>query len=62
VELEAGNRVEATFRISNMIKELESAGFWVFGGREIQCLEGGVEPPSTWPVAFLESSDQQTRR
>jgi hypothetical protein len=52
-ELEAGQRVEAAYRMSNMIKELETAGFWVFGGREVQRLEGGIGPPSAWPVAHL---------
>jgi hypothetical protein len=38
-ELEAGQRVEAAFRMGNMIKKLEAAGFWVFGGRENQRVE-----------------------
>jgi len=37
-----------------MIKELEAAGFWVFGEREVQRLEEGIEPPSAWPVALLK--------
>ena len=53
-ELEAGQRVEAAFRMTGMIKELEDAGFWVFGGRENQRLEGGIEPPSAWPVTILK--------
>jgi hypothetical protein len=52
-DLEAGQRVEAAFRMSKMIKELEAAGFWVFGGRENQRLEGGIEPPSAFPVALI---------
>jgi hypothetical protein len=52
-ELEAGQRVEAAFRLSTMIKELEAAGFWVFGGREVQRLEGGIESPAAWPVALV---------
>lgn len=53
-ELEAGDRVRAGHRLSTLLQELEAAGFWVFGGREIRRLEGGREPPSPWPVAILE--------
>jgi hypothetical protein len=35
-------------------EELQKAGFWVFGGREIRRLEGGISGPSEWPVAILE--------
>jgi HNH endonuclease len=52
-DLEAGARVRAAFSIGASIEELERAGFWVFGAREIQRLEGGVGPPETWPVAIL---------
>jgi len=53
-DLEAGDRVQAAFRISELVAELEKAGFWVFGGREIRRLEGGISGPSEWPVAILE--------
>lgn len=52
-ELEAGDRVKAAYRLSTLIRELEEAGFWVFGGREVQRLEGGVSAPSSFPVAIL---------
>jgi hypothetical protein len=32
-DLEAGDRVQAAFRIRELVAELEKAGFWVFGGR-----------------------------
>lgn len=50
---EAGQKVEAAFRMSTLIKELEAAGFLVFGAREVQRLEGGTGAPSSWPVAHL---------
>ncbi|MGO9451015.1 MAG: hypothetical protein ACLQDV_08220 [Candidatus Binataceae bacterium] len=53
-DLEAGDRVQAAFRISELVAELEKAGFWVFGGREIRRLEGGISGPSDLPVAILE--------
>ena len=52
-ELEAGDRVKAAFRMTTLVRELEQAGFWVFGGRETPRLEGGVGPPSPFPVAIL---------
>jgi hypothetical protein len=52
-ELEAGDRVKTAHRLSTLLRELEEAGFLVFGGREIQLLEGGITPPSSFPVAIL---------
>jgi hypothetical protein len=39
--------------MSAAIKELEKAGFLVFGAREVRRIEGGVGPPSAWPVLHL---------
>lgn len=52
-ELEAGDRVKTAHRLGTLLRELEEAGFLVFGGREIQVLEGGITPPSSFPVAIL---------
>jgi hypothetical protein len=52
-DLEAGDRVKAAFEMSARLEELEQAGFWVFGGREVRRLEGGVGSPSPFPVAIL---------
>lgn len=53
-ELEAGGRVQTAYDLTQALKELEEAGFFVFGGREVQLLEGGVQAsPSNWPVAIL---------
>ena len=52
-DLEAGDRVNAAYRMSTLVRDLEMAGFWVFGSREIQRLEGGVGAPSPFPVAIL---------
>jgi hypothetical protein len=53
-DLEAGDRVKATFEMTARLEELEQAGFWVFGGREVRRLEGGVGAPSPFPVAILQ--------
>ena len=52
-EFEAGQKVETAYRMSALIRELEAAGFLVFGTREIQRMEGGVMAPASWPVAHL---------
>jgi hypothetical protein len=52
-DLDAGDRVKAAFELSARLAELEQAGFWIFGGREVRRLEGGVGPPSPFPVAIL---------
>jgi len=52
-DLEAGDRVKAAFEMSARLKEMEQAGFWVFGEREVRRLEDGVGSPSPFPVAIL---------
>jgi len=53
-ELEPASQVGASFELAQALQELEQAGFFVFGGREVQLLEGGnLEEPSPWPVANL---------
>jgi hypothetical protein len=53
-DLEAGGRVKAAFELGTRLDELERAGFWVFGEREVCRLEGGVGAPSSFPVAVLQ--------
>ena len=53
-ELETGGRVQTAFSLTESLRELEESGFFVFGGREVRNLEGGVQPePSNWPIAIL---------
>ena len=53
-ELEAGERVRLAFTLNESLKELEEAGFFVFGAREMRIIEGGEGPPEDWPVAILQ--------
>jgi hypothetical protein len=53
-ELEAGGRVQTAYQLTTSIQKLEKTGFFVFGGREVQIIEGGAQStPSNWPVAII---------
>ena len=53
-EAEPSERVSSSYHLTQLIKEVEEKGFFVFGGREIQLLEGGIqEVPSNWPIAIV---------
>ncbi|MDD3718995.1 MAG: HNH endonuclease signature motif containing protein [Actinomycetota bacterium] len=51
--MESYDRVRIAFDLTETLKELEDAGFLVFGGREIRVIEGGTEVPSAWPIAVI---------
>lgn len=47
-------RVESAYHLTELIKDVEDNGFYVFAARELQLLEGGIEDaPSNWPVAIV---------
>lgn len=48
------DRIRAERSLHEGLAELEQAGFWVFGGRERQTLEGGIGPPTDWPIAHIQ--------
>ena len=48
------DRMRAERSLDEGIGELEQTGFWVFGGREHQTLEGGNGPPTDWPIAHIQ--------
>ena len=53
-ELEPSVRVEVAYNLTQLLKELEKKGFFVFGGREVQLIEGGIQDePSNWPIAIF---------
>ncbi|ULA63836.1 MAG: HNH endonuclease [Nitrospira sp.] len=52
-DLEPIQKVRTGFHLSRSLEQLEEAGFFVFGGREVHRLEGGVGTPSPWPVAII---------
>jgi hypothetical protein len=48
------DRIRATRRLGDLLRDLEAGGFWAFGGREIRRLEGGGSAPSDFPIAILQ--------
>jgi len=53
-ELEPREWIRNEFDMTQTIQELEQAGFYVFGAREVQLLDGGnQQEPSDWPVAII---------
>ncbi len=50
---EASDRVKASFELSEHLDQLEQVGFYVFGGREDQVLEGGIGSPEPFPIAII---------
>lgn len=52
--MEPLDRVKGAYRLTQLIHEVEQNNFYVFAGREIQILEGGIsDDPSNWPVALI---------
>lgn len=47
-------RTRTGFAFSKTMKRLEQAGFSVFGGREVQRIEGGAAGPMDWPMAIIK--------
>ena len=52
-DLDPSDHVRIGFDLTQTLRELEDAGFYVFGAREIQRIEGGEYGPSAWPVAII---------
>jgi hypothetical protein len=51
---EPSERVESAYNLTELIKDIEEKGFFVFGARELQLLEGGIDDvPSNLPVAIV---------
>lgn len=60
-DLEPYQRVRDSVELTRSLEELERAGFFVFGGREVRVLEGSVGGPEDFVIAILrvlrETSD-----
>ena len=66
LELElVSERMRAARSLDEHLRDLERAGFWVFGGRETQILGGRSGQETDWPVAHVRvvrSSNPEIRR
>lgn len=51
-DMEPVEQVKATYSLGEALKQLQDAGFMVFGARENQVFEG-VSPQETWPMLHL---------
>jgi hypothetical protein len=47
-------RLHFEFDLTQTVKDLEEAGFFVFGAKEIRRLEGGVGDPAPFPVSIIQ--------
>lgn len=47
------DRIMSGFNLTQSIKELDDAGFWVFAGKENQKLVGGIGDPTLFPVLSM---------
>ena len=47
------DRIRASRSLDEHVRDLERAGFWVFGCREKRVIEGGTGPKTDWPVAHI---------
>jgi hypothetical protein len=53
-EMEPIDRVKGAYNLTKLIQEVEQYNFFVFAGREVQILEGGVsDEPVNWPIALV---------
>jgi hypothetical protein len=54
IEADPSYRVQLEFELTQTVKDIEGAGFFVFGAREIRRLEGGVGDPAPFPVSVIQ--------
>lgn len=54
IDADPSTRVRFEFDLTQAVKGIEEACFFVFGAREIQRLEGGVGDPVPFPVSIIQ--------
>jgi len=54
IDADPSTRVRFEFDLTQAVKDLEEAGFFVFGASEIRRLEGGVGDPEPFPVSIIQ--------
>lgn len=62
-EVEPSARVRVAYELTQLLHNLENKGFFVFGGREVQLLEGGImNEPMNWPIAIIQVLRKENRK
>jgi hypothetical protein len=57
-DMEPSTRISLEFDLTQKVKDIEGAGFYVFGAKEVQRLEGGLGKPMPFPVFIIEVARQ----
>jgi hypothetical protein len=52
-DAEPSDQVRLAYELTNSLAELERLGLLVFGGMEVQILDGGFSGSAKWPVSIL---------
>ena len=47
------DRIMTAFNLTESIKELDEAGFWVFVGKEDKVITGGIKEPEIFPTLLV---------
>ena len=58
---EPSDRIMVGFNLTQSIKELDSAGFWLFAGKENRKITGGIGNPMLFPVLLLRVKRKESR-
>jgi len=54
IDADPSYRIQLEFNLTEAVKGIEEAGFFVFGAREMRRLEGGIGDPSPFLVSMIE--------
>jgi hypothetical protein len=53
-DMEPSTRIHLEFDLTQKVKDIEMAGFYIFGAKEVQRIEGGSGKPMPFPVFIIE--------
>lgn len=53
-DMEPSTRIRLEFDLTQEVKDIEGAGFHIFGAKEVQRIEGGLGNPEPFPVFIIQ--------
>jgi len=53
-DMEPSTRINLEFDLTQKVKDIERAGFYIFGAKEVQRIEGGLGKPTPFPIFIIE--------